>query len=115
MKTSSLDKINFIFVFLIPGEMKTTLDYKKLLIRKTISVDRIDACDELIRREAHTRFGNFLNFLNFLIMRGEKKRCSPRQRGRKLEHRAARSQKGEGAVVIFIHFFLLFLYNTYVF
>ena len=38
------------------GEMKTTLDFTKLLFRKTISVDRIDACGELIRREAHTRF-----------------------------------------------------------
>ena len=46
--------------------------------------------------------------------RGEKI-CSPRQRGRKLEHRAARSQRGEGAVVVFVHFFLLFLYNTYVY
>ena len=43
------------------GEMKTTLDFTKLLIRKTISVDRIDACGELIRREAHTRFGAFLS------------------------------------------------------
>ena len=48
--------------------------------------------------------------------RGEsaaRKKCVPRERGRKLEHRAARSQRGGSAVVDFGHFFLLFLYNIY--
>ena len=39
--------------------------------------------------------------------RGEKN-CDPRERGRKLEHRAARSQHGSSAVVVFAHSFLLF-------
>ena len=44
------------------------------------------------------------------IARQEK--CSPRKRNRKSEHRAARSQHEESAVVVFAQFFLLFLYNT---
>ena len=45
---------------------------------------------------------------------GEKK-CAPRERGRKLEHRATQSQHGASGVVDFDHFFPLFLYNTYVY
>ena len=41
-------------------KMSETL-FQKIAFRKTISVDRIDACGELIRREAHTRFGAFLS------------------------------------------------------
>ena len=45
--------------------------------------------------------------------RGEKK-CGTRERGRKLEHRAARSQRNRSAVVVFAHFFFLFYTkNTY--
>ena len=44
----------------------------------------------------------------------DEKKFHQRERGRKLKHRATRSQRGEGALVVFAHFFLLFLYNTYV-
>ena len=48
-------------------------------------------------------------------LRGEEK-CCPHERGRKLEHRAALSQRdGSAVVVVVAHFFLLFLYNTYVY
>ena len=39
------------------------------------------------------------------------KECGPRECGKKLEHRAARSQRGGSAVVEFDHFSLLFLYT----
>ena len=39
-----------------------------------------------------------------------KKKCSPNEHGRKLEHRAVRSQRGGSAVVVFAHFFLTILY-----
>ena len=44
-----------------------------------------------------------------------REKCSPRERRRKLERRAAPSQCGGSAVINFVHFFLLFLYNTYVY
>ena len=44
--------------------------------------------------------------------RGQKK-CGPRQRGRKFERRAARSQRDGSAVTFFAHLFLIFIYNTY--
>ena len=43
--------------------------------------------------------------------RGQKN-CGPRERGRKLDHRAARFERGGSAVVVFAHFFLLFKYNS---
>ena len=46
--------------------------------------------------------------------RGEKK-WGPRKRGRKLDHHAARFKRGGSAVVVFAHFFLIFLYNYYVY
>ena len=46
--------------------------------------------------------------------RGEKK-CGPRERGRKLNHRAERFERGGSGVIAFAYFFLLFLYNTCVY
>ena len=43
-----------------------------------------------------------------------KKNYGACERGRKLELRAARFQRGGSAVVVLAHFFFLFLYNTFV-
>ena len=44
-----------------------------------------------------------------------REKCDPRGRGRKLEHRVARSHCVGRAVVNFPHFFLIFLYHTCVY
>ena len=42
-------------------------------------------------------------------------KSAPRVLGRKLEHRATLPQRGGGVLVVFAHFFLLFLYNLYLY
>ena len=49
------------------------------------------------------RYGEKVDFLSISL------------RGRKLEHRAARSQRGGSVVVVFAQISLLFLYNSYVY
>ena len=77
----------------------------------------------ILKGEVGTKLGGGIDLLSQKLMRvivivqeftaclSSAAKLTRRQRGRKLEHRVARSQRGTSAVVVFAHFFLLFLYN----